>query len=185
MMWRVRGARLFLSPSVFFLFLWMVVPLAMTLWFSFQRYNLQNPGRDGFVGLENYTSLFTDPSLWTALGNTFCLVSFVLLVSVCGGTLLALLFDQEFFGRRWARLLVIAPFFVMPTVSALIWKNLILHPVNGVLAFVTRASGLGVTDWFGQWPLLSIAIIVSWQWLPFALLILLTALQSVDPTWFW
>jgi len=47
----------------------------------------------------------------------------VLVITVCFGTLLAVLFDQDFFGRGIARVLMIAPFFVMPTVSALIWKK--------------------------------------------------------------
>ena len=79
-----------------------------------------------------------------------------------------------------ARLLIIAPFFVMPTVSALIWKNMILHPVNGLVAFLMRLVGLEGIDWFGSWPMTSVIIIVSWQWLPFALLIFLTAIQSLD-----
>jgi len=104
----------------------------------------------------------------------------VLIVTVGLGTLLAVLFDQEFFGRSVARLLAIAPFFVMPTVSALIWKNMLMHPVNGVFAFLVTSLGLPPIDWFATLPLTSIVIIVSWQWLPFALLILLTAIQSLD-----
>ncbi|MEP7272485.1 MAG: sugar ABC transporter permease [Acidobacteriota bacterium] len=158
----------------------MIVPLAMTLWFSFQRYNLLNPLRTGFAGLDNYKALLTDWSLWTAMLNTLILVVSVLAVTVVLGTLLAVLFDQEFFGRTVARLLIIAPFFVMPTVSALIWKNMLLHPVNGLVAVLFRSLGFEAIDWFGAWPMTAVVIIVSWQWLPFALLILLTAMQSLD-----
>jgi sorbitol/mannitol transport system permease protein len=157
-----------IAPSVVVLFLWMIVPLVMTLWFSFQYYNLLDPSVSGFAGFENYTFLLTDPSLWTAMANTLFLVFWVLVITVGLGTLLAVLFDQDFYGRGIARLLAIAPFFVMPTVSALIWKNMLMHPVNGLFAF------------FGSFPLTSVIIIVAWQWLPFALLILLTAIQSLD-----
>ena len=112
--------------------------------------------------------------------NTLLLVGWVLVITVGLGTLLAVLFDQAFFGRGIARLLAIAPFFVMPTVSALVWKNMMMHPVNGLFAFFARSMGLEAVDWFGELPLTSIIIIVSWQWLPFALLILLTAMQSLD-----
>lgn len=178
----VGGMRtLFLqAPAVSMLLLWMLVPLGMTLWFSFQRYNLLNPMISGFAGLDNYTYLLTDPALWTAMGNTLLLVGWVLAITVVGGTLLAVLFQQEFFGRGIARLLVIAPFFVMPTVSALIWKNMMMHPVNGVLAWLFNLFGFQAVDWFSSLPLTSIVIIVSWEWLPFALLILLTAIQSLD-----
>ncbi|WP_111494596.1 carbohydrate ABC transporter permease [Marinobacter bohaiensis] len=168
------------GPAVTLLFLWMIVPLAMTVWFSFQRYNLLMPGMTGFAGLENYEYLFTDPALWTAMLNTLLLVGWVLVITVVGGTLLAVLFQQEFFGRGIARVLVISPFFVMPTVSALVWKNLMMHPANGVLAWLAGVFGAEPVDWFSSLPMTSIVIIVAWQWLPFALLILLTAMQSLD-----
>jgi sorbitol/mannitol transport system permease protein len=171
----------FLLPSVAVLLLWAVVPLVMTVWFSFERYNLLNPGRRGFAGFENYAFLLTDPGLAKAVVNTLLLVGGVLAITVGLGTLLAVLFDQPFFGRGLARVLVIAPFFVMPTVSALIWKNMLMDPVNGVLAFLMRTAGLTPIDWFSKAPLAAVVIIVAWQWLPFALLILLTALQSLDP----
>jgi sorbitol/mannitol transport system permease protein len=169
-----------MAPSVVVLLIWMIVPLAMTLWFSFQRYNLIVPTIRGFAGFENYQYLLTDPALWTAMINTLLLVGWVLVITVVLGTLLAVLFDQEFFGRGIARLLVIAPFFVMPTVSALVWKNLLMHPVNGLFAFFAGLFGLPAVDWFASLPLTSIVMIVAWQWVPFATLILLTAIQSLD-----
>jgi sorbitol/mannitol transport system permease protein len=168
------------APSVVLLFLWMIVPLAMTLWFSFQYYNLLDPLTTGFAGFDNYTYLLQDPSLWTAMANTLFLVFWVLVITVGLGTLLAVLFDQEFYGRGIARLLAIAPFFVMPTVSALIWKNMLMHPVNGLFAFFSRTLGLPPIDFFGSYPLTSVIVIVAWQWLPFACLIFITSLQSLD-----
>jgi sorbitol/mannitol transport system permease protein len=76
--------------------------------------------------------------------------------------------------------MVIAPFFVMPTVSALIWKNLLMHPVSGLFAWIAKLFGATPIDWFNDAPLFAIILIVAWQWLPFATLILLTALQSLD-----
>ncbi|SNB64950.1 sorbitol ABC transporter membrane protein /mannitol ABC transporter membrane protein [Arboricoccus pini] len=169
-----------IAPSVGLLLIWMVVPLALTLWFSFQRYNLLNPMIKGFAGFSNYVYLLRDPALYTALWTTVALVASVLIVTVVLGTLFAVLFNAQFPGRGVARVLVISPFFVMPTVAALIWKNLLMNPVNGLFAFLMRSVGLQAIDWFGSLPLTSVIIIVSWQWLPFAFLILLTAMQSLD-----
>jgi sorbitol/mannitol transport system permease protein len=177
---RARSTLPLLAPSVGVLLLWMIVPLVMTLWFSFQRYNLLNPEVTGFAGLENYEFLVTDPDFWASLINTLILVGSVLVITVGFGTLLAVLFDQPFPGRGVARVLAISPFFVMPTVSALIWKNLMMHPIYGVLGSLARLVGMEPVDWFADYPLASIIAIVSWQWLPFALLILLTAVQSLD-----
>ena len=170
-----------MAPSVVLLFLWMIVPLVMTIWFSFRCYNLhQRHAGHGFAGLDNYRYMLTDPSLLTAMLNTLYLVVSVLVITVGLGTLLAVLFDREFLGRNIARLLVIAPFFVMPTVSALIWKNMLMHPVNGLFAFFTRSLGFSRSTGSATMPLTSVIMIVAWQWLPFALLILLTAMQSLD-----
>ncbi|HWW08076.1 sugar ABC transporter permease [Collimonas sp.] len=177
---KFKPVRLLQTPSVLLLLLWMIVPLAMTLYFSVIRYNLMMPDVTGFVGLDNYAFLFNDPAFWPAILNTLLLIGSVLVISVVAGTLLAALFDQPFFGRGIARLLVIGPFFVMPTVAALIWKNMILHPVYGLLAWAMRLVGLEPIDWLAEYPMLSVIMIVAWQWIPFAFLILLTALQSLD-----
>jgi sorbitol/mannitol transport system permease protein len=173
-------ARLMMAPSVGLLLIWMIVPLAMTLWFSFQNYNLLNPANVSFGGLFNYRYFYTDPAFFQSVWNTLLIVGGVLFITIVGGILLALLLDQPMFGQGIVRILVISPFFVMPPVAALIWKNMIMHPGYGVLADLNRAVGLRPVDWFAQYPLLSIIIIVAWQWLPFATLILLTALQSLD-----
>jgi sorbitol/mannitol transport system permease protein len=176
-----RGiGKLLVLPSVVVLLAWMIVPLVMTLWFSFQYYNLVNPGTGGFAGLDNYRYLVTDPDFWVSLENTLILLASVLIVTVGLGTLLAVVFNQPFPGRNVARVLAISPFFVMPTVSALIWKNLLMHPIYGVFGALASTLGLQPVDWFASFPLASVIAIVSWEWLPFALLILLTAVQSLD-----
>jgi sorbitol/mannitol transport system permease protein len=167
-------------PTIVLLVLWSIIPLIMTLWFSFQRYNLLDPD-EHFTGLDNYQFLLTDPSLVAAVWNTLLLVGWVLVITVGLGTLLAVIFDQDIWGRGVARVLVIAPFFVMPTVSALVWKNLLMHPVNGLFAFLQRSVGFQPFDWFADFPLGAIVVMVAWQWLPFATLILLTSVQALDP----
>jgi sorbitol/mannitol transport system permease protein len=173
-------ARLMMSPAVILLFAWMIVPLVMTLYFSFLRYNLLMPGTEEWAGFQNYSFFLTDPAFQDALTNTLLLVGGVLIISVGGGLVLAMLLDQPFFGQGIVRLMVIAPFFVMPTVSALVWKNMLMHPVYGLFAWIARNLGFQPVDWLASVPLLSIIFIVAWQWLPFATLIILTALQSLD-----
>ena len=173
-------ARVMMAPSVLLLFAWMIVPLVMTIYFSTLNYNLLNPGTHDFIGLLNYEYFVTDPAFLSSLIVTLLLVGGALLITVVGGIALALLLDQPIFGQGIVRMLVLAPFFVMPTVAALIWKHMFMNPVNGLLAHLFRFFGLDPLTWLETVPLLSIVIIVAWQWLPFATLILLTALQSLD-----
>jgi sorbitol/mannitol transport system permease protein len=177
---RRKGGALLLAPSVVFLAIWSIVPLLMTLWYSLEHYNLMSPDRVFFVGLRNYAFLFSDPSLRSAIENSVTLVASVLILSVVLGTAFALLLNNEFAGRSVARLLAISPFFIMPPVAALIWKNLLLDPLNGFVGWLLGLAGLPPVAWFTQFPMLSLIMIVAWEWIPFATLILLTALQSLD-----
>ena len=173
-------ARGMVAPSVVLLFIWMAVPLVMTLYFSFLRYNLLQPGPTPFAGLSNYYYFVTDPSFWDAIANTLLIVVGTLAITIVGGTLFALMLDQPLWGQGVVRILVISPFFVLPTVAALVWKNMLMHPVYGIFAWIAHLFGATPIDWFAQIPLLSVTLIVAWQWLPFATLILLTALQSLS-----
>ncbi len=168
-----------LAPAVVLLALWATVPLVLTLWYSFLNYNLQTPPPT-FTGFDNYKYLFTDPDLPAVILNTLTLVFVPIAITLVFGILLAILYDGPFPGRTVARLLVITPFFVMPSVAALVWKNLMLHPVWGLLSWLERLIGLEPIDWFAHHPMMAIIIIVSWAWIPFAMLILLTSLQSLD-----
>ncbi len=172
--------RLLMAPAVATLFLWMIVPLVMTIYFSLIRYNLMQPEAVGFIGLENFEYFVTDPSFGAAVINTLLLLGSVILITVIGGIGLALLIDDPFPGRGLVRILLISPFFVMPTVNALLWKHMMMNPIYGVLAQVWQFFGATPIDWLTDMPLFSVIIMVSWQWLPFATLIFITALQSMS-----
>ncbi len=174
------AARFMLTPAVVLLLGWMLVPLIMTLYFSFRKYLPLRGGDMGWVGFENYGRFLTSSAFLDSVGATLALVIGVLIITVVLGVLLALLLDQPMWGQGIVRILVIAPFFVMPTVSALVWKNMFMDPVNGVLSHLWEFFGAQPVDWLSQAPMTSIIMIVSWQWLPFATLILLTAVQSLD-----
>ena len=172
--------RLMLAPAVVTLFLWMIVPLLMTLYFSTVRYNLMQPGDKDFIGLANFEFFITDPDFSASVFNTLLLLGSVIVITVVLGIALALLVNEQFPGRGIVRVLLISPFFVMPTANALLWKHMMMNPVYGVLAQVWLFFGAEPVDWLTDFPLFSVIVIVAWQWLPFACLIFITSLQSLD-----
>jgi sorbitol/mannitol transport system permease protein len=172
--------RALMAPAVGALFLWMIVPLLMSVYFSLIRFNLMQPEVTGFAGLSNYEFFFTDPSFYAALLNTLLLLSAVTAITVVGGVALALLIDEPFAGRAIVRVLLISPFFVMPSVNALLWKHMMMNPIYGVLAQVWMFFGAEPVDWLTDIPLGSVIIMIAWQWLPFATLIFMTSLQSMS-----
>ena len=174
------AARAMMAPAVVLLLGWMLVPLVMTLYFSFKKYLPLRGGDLGWVGFDNYARFVTSSAFWPSVYATLIIVGGVLIITLVFGVLLALLLDQPMWGQGIVRILVIAPFFVMPTVSALVWKNMFMDPVNGLFAHLWKFFGAAPIEWLSQASLTSIVMIVSWQWLPFATLILLTAIQSLD-----
>lgn len=174
------AARAMMAPAVILLLGWMLVPLTMTLWFSFRKYLPLRGGDLGWTGFDNYVRFVSSSSFWPSVQTTLVIVGGVLAVTIIFGVLLAILLDQPMWGQGVVRILVIAPFFVMPTVTALVWKNMFMDPVNGILAHLWIFFGAEPLQWLSHASLQSIVLIVSWQWLPFATLILLTAVQSLD-----
>lgn len=172
--------RALMTPAVVTLLLWMLVPLGMTIYFSLIRYNLMQPDQSGFVGLLNYDFFVTDPDFGPSVMNTLLLLGSVIVITVLFGVALALLVNDAFPGRGLVRVLLISPFFVMPTANALLWKHMMMNPVYGILAQVWIFFGLTPINWLEDLPLLSVIIMVAWQWLPFACLIFITSLQSLD-----
>lgn len=172
--------RALMAPAVVTLFLWMIVPLLMTIYFSLVRYNLMQPGAKEFIGLGNYEYFITDPDFWPSVSNTLLLLGSVIAITVVLGVALALLVNAPFPGRGIVRVLLISPFFVMPTANALLWKHMMMNPVYGILAQVWPFFGAAPVDWLTDKPLFSVIVMVAWQWLPFACLIFITSLQSLD-----
>ncbi len=178
------AARFMMAPAVFLLLVWMLVPLSMTLFFSFKKY-LPLRGDDisqglDWVGFSNYIRFVGSSSFWPSVYTTLIIVGGVLVITLVLGVLLSMLLDQPIWGQGFVRILIISPFFVMPTVSGLVWKNMFMDPVNGILAHLWKFFGATPVEWLSQASLPSLIMIISWQWLPFATLILLTAIQSLD-----
>jgi len=138
--------RLLQTPAVILLLLWMLVPLGMTLYFSFIRYVLNNlrrpewttPSISNWRGFGNYEYvLFSAKDFWFAVQNSLFIVVSILILTVILGLALAMLVNRSFPGRGIVRVLLISPFFVMPAVNAVLWINMILDPVLGL-------NGIGV-----------------------------------------
>src|SRR5256885_1265824 len=133
--------RALMAPAVAVLLCWMLVPLLMTIYFSLVNYNLMQPGEHRFAGWDNYAFFITAPDFLPAVWNTLNFLASVVLITLVLGVLIALLINEPFPGRGVVRVLLISPFFVMPTVNALLWKHMMMNPIYGVLASLWRAVG--------------------------------------------
>ena len=162
--------RLLQTPAVILLLLWMLVPLSMTLYFSFIRYVLNStrrpewttPALSNWRGFGNYEYvLFSAKDFWFAVQNSLFIVGSILVLTVVLGLALAMLVNRSFPGRGIVRVLLISPFFVMPAVNAVLWINMILDPVlglNGIAVSGINNIVHGLKDFpvlgafFSMWP---------------------------------
>ena len=155
------------------------IPFVLTLWYSFQKYNLNYPTapRD-FPTLWNYQQVFKDHVFRAAALNTVLLTAAPVILSVVFGVGIALLLNRHVFGRGFLRTLIISPFLVMPVAAALVWKFTILDTTFGILNYVLRPFGVGTVDWIGVHSQATIIAFLTWQWTPFMVLLALAGLQS-------
>ena len=203
--------RLLQAPSVILLLLWMLIPLGMTLYFSFIRYILNNlrkpewttPSISNWRGLGNYEYvLYKSKDFWFAVQNSLLIVGSIIILTVIFGLAISILINRTFPGRGIVRVLLISPFFVMPSVNAVLWINMILDPVLGLNGLAIEGLNQILKDlqdlpllgrFFSLWPVFepisfratqtsayAVIIMVTWQWTPFAVLIFMTSLQSED-----
>jgi sorbitol/mannitol transport system permease protein len=202
--------RLLQTPAVLLLLFWMLVPLSMTLFFSFIRYVLAStrrpewtsPSIENWRGFGNYQYVWNQDGFWLAIQNSIIIVTSILFLTVILGVLIAVLVNRTFVGLGIVRVLLISPFFVMPAVNAVLWINMILDPVLGLQGAAVdsiNATIAGLHDapvvggFFQLWPqfepisfratqtsAIAVIMMVTWQWTPFAVLIFMTALQSED-----
>src|SRR6266852_8439389 len=170
--------RLPLLPAFVYVILVTQIPFALTVYYSFFSWNLLKDNSFKFAGLENYARLVTDESVRTAVWNTVVLTIAVIGISVVLGMAVAMLLNSDVFGKGFMRTLMIAPFLIMPTAGALIWKHTLLNPLYGLLPYLLKPFGLGRVDWVGQFPMVTVVTVEVWRWTPFMMLIILAGLQS-------
>lgn len=173
--------RLPLLPAFIYVVLVTQIPFALTVYYSFFSWNLLKEGSFRFAGLDNYARLLTDESIRIAVWNTVLLTISVIAISVVLGLAVASLLNSEVFGKGLMRTLMIAPFLIMPTAGALIWKDTLLNPLFGLLPYLLAPFGLGRVDWVNQYPMVSVVAVEVWRWTPFMMLIILAGLQSQNP----
>lgn len=168
-------------PTLAFFTVFVVYPVFYSLYYSLTDFI--GFGTAQFVGLANYSTLFTDPLFWTSLRNTAIILVLSVVVLIPISFLLAILMRREFRGARILRALVFAPGIIAPILVGLIWV-FILDPKFGLVNALLSAAGVASPPiWIGGSALgpISIAIVFIWSTLGFAMTIFYAGLQLLPP----
>ncbi len=178
-----RFAVLLTLPGLLVLLLTTTFPLIYLIWSSFQTINLAMPFMDGFAGIDNYVQMWEDTRYWHAIGLTGIYTATSVSLQVTIGLGLALLVMQIPAGQWIFRIVAILPIVLAPVVVGLFWRTLMLAPNFGLVDYLIQRLGLEQINWLGA-PvpaLISVIVIHTWQWTPFAFLVLLASLASLPP----
>jgi sorbitol/mannitol transport system permease protein len=175
---RAWARRLPLLPALIYMIVVTQAPFAVTLWYSFRRWNTLTPGSNRFAGFASYSAVLSDPAFRAAAVVTIKMTASAAILSMLLGTSLAILINRKFLGRGIVRTMLITPFLVMPVATALLFQTTIYDAVFGLLNYVLSPFGAGHTDWIGTHSVASVVLVLVWEWTPFMMLIVLAGLQS-------
>ena len=178
-----RFALALFLPALVVLLVTTTAPLVYLAWTSLMRIDLSMPFLSGFAGVANYAKMGGDPRFWNSLTLTVIYTFATVVLQVLIGLSLALLVLRIPKGQGVARIAAILPIVLAPVVVGLFWRTLVLAPDVGLVDVATRALGLGTHNWLGdpQLALVSVIAIHTWQWTPFAFLVILASLSSLPP----
>lgn len=169
-----------LLPAVIVVALITQIPFLMTIILSTVKWNIKRPDQGiSFNGINNYIDIFSDPNFWQVLLNTVIILISCLTLCTIIAILLGVLFNRNLFLGYFCRSIFIIPYFVMDCVVGIVWKTLLLNPSLGLNYYISRFFGFPPIDFFGQYSLMTIVILIVWQWTPFFFLIIFAGLQGV------
>jgi sorbitol/mannitol transport system permease protein len=171
-------SRSLILPALVFGIVLTQVPFLVTIYFSMLNWNLLKPTEIGFSWFSNYVSVFTTGDLVPSIVATVVITGSAVILSLLFGLAFAMLLDRKFRGQALARTLVITPFLIMAAAASLIWKYSMFDTSVGVLNWIVTSFGLPAIAWSTDLPLLTVVIVLTWQYTPFMMLILLAGLQS-------
>jgi sorbitol/mannitol transport system permease protein len=173
--WRLRAP---LLPALIFTLALTQIPFLLTIFYSFQRWNLLAGGRQGYNAGHNFVAAYHDPVFWKSIRNTVVITGASTIACIVLGLAIALALNHSFPGRGLARTLAITPFFAMPVAVTLFWKTAMFDPSFGLFGWISRSLGLPPVSWLSQHPVPALIMLLTWRFTPFALLILLAGLQG-------
>jgi len=175
---RAWANRALLLPALIYAIVLTQIPFLVTIGYSTTRWNLLYPQDRAFVGLDNYTSVFSSGDLWPSIRATFLITGFSVGGALLCGLGFAILLNRTFRGRAIARTLMITPFLLMPAAAALIWKYSMFDTNIGMINWALSSVGLPEVSWSTNHPMATVVIVLIWQFTPFMMLILLAGLQG-------
>jgi len=167
-------------PIFLYHFGFIIMPSIRTMYSSLTNWN--GLGTRDFIGMDNYLELMQDPNFITAFGNNLKWMALFLTIPICIGIILGFALSGVTRGRLLFRAIYFLPYVISAAIAGKIFASF-FNPYFGINV-VLKAMGMDFLsrDWLSPGnALFSVAFVDMWHWWGFLLVLLLSALQQIDP----
>lgn len=172
-----RWGSVFALPAALYFLVFWVLPLLLTVYYSFTSYNLFNPPR--WVGAGNYLDMVRDPEFWHSVRVTVIYIVATVTPTIVLALLIAVPLSRPGRVRSVLRGLIFVPA-VMPLVaSAILWK--VIYSSDGIANAITSFFGAGQQPWLTSthWALWALVAVVVWKYIGLYVIIFVAGLQAI------
>lgn len=168
------------APLIISLVILTILPFVFTVAVSFTDFNLTRPADWNFVGFSQYERMMADSRWWTTLGRGLIYIAVPTALQMVIGLFLALLIHRGLKALKFLRSAFLLPMVLPPVVVGVIWKIFLLRDIGGLNAFTDLANlpfyGFLESADGAFW---AIILIITWEWTPFVMLLILAGLESL------
>ncbi len=169
----------FLLPTIIGLLVLNIIPIFQTIWQTFFKTGAFGKG-NVFIGLDNYTKMFSDPDVWQALINTFKYAIIEVPLSIALALIVAVLLNRQIHARTIYRTIFFLPMVAAPAAVAMVWRWL-YNSEFGLLNHLLTSIGLNPVTWLSDpnVAFISIAMVGVWSVLGYNMVLFLAGLQEI------
>lgn len=183
---RIRGQRterstalVMFLPAAALILTFLIIPIALTFILAFTNTRLISPEPGRFIGLENFSNLFSDDTFWASLRNTIIFTVVIVPVQSAVALVIAVLVNSKVRGTTFFRTIYFLPVVTSIVVVSMLW--LFMYQKDGLINLMLARVGIEGPDWLAdpQWALFAIIVMSIWQAMGFHMIIWLSGLQTI------
>ena len=172
----------FILPALLIYTAIVFVPIVSSVYFSFFRWDVISPMK--FIGLDNYTRMFTQDNVFgVGVRNMLLLLAVSLALQLGLGFVLAVFLSGRLRGKEWFKNVFFAPAVISSVAVGMMW-TFIYDPSMGIINALLQAAGLEA--WARPWlsepktAMWAIAIVTSWQFVGYTMILFIAAIQNIS-----
>ncbi|MBN1897329.1 MAG: sugar ABC transporter permease [Spirochaetes bacterium] len=175
---------LYLLPALSVIIVFQIIPIFYALYLSFFNWDMITP--KVFIGLRNYSNLLLEPEFWKAIGITFYYVGVSIPLGLSLSLFIAVLLDSKIRALPVFRTAYFLPYITSTVAVSLVWLWIYNSKSYGLLNYMLGLFGIQPIKWLSDptWAMPAVILMLIWKNLGFNVVIFLTRLQSIDPSYY-